>query len=94
MTIRGFWAFPYGSGFPLQSFCEGQKGFSLQSLTQGFYLGFFDCNLDVLNGGSGLLPEWKGWLSIAETTLWIKNGYSLSRFVIFLSIDKSMIFTG
>lgn len=29
-----FWAFPYGSGFPLQSFCETQKGFPLQSLTQ------------------------------------------------------------
>ena len=27
-------AFPFGSGFPLQSFCEKQKGFSLQSLTQ------------------------------------------------------------
>jgi len=29
-----FWAFPFGSGFTFQSFCEGQKGFPLQSLTR------------------------------------------------------------
>ena len=48
-------AFPYGSGFPLQSFCEKQKGFPLQSLTQKNLLHKFSTMTDLLNK---CLVEW------------------------------------